>query len=208
MGRISDLEYCKRYQQASAHGPLSGAREFMSLDVRRWGFMHMVRPNNLRKEYPEVTFHHHYLHDLESVYWLLIWYMVSHAPHKEGVPRVIDHVSWAKLVDDLFGTGIDSQEPTVHWNNQSVTCTAMMNFWDDQDSLEGVCDILNLPVLFKKEYGTLQTAEQTECGETRWPDRVFTEGLYIAFEKAVNEALKSVPSDCQWLPLWDSLSSQ
>ncbi|KAG9022754.1 hypothetical protein FRB95_014238 [Tulasnella sp. JGI-2019a] len=79
-GVLSDLEYAKKYTPTDTYGPhdmRTGTFEFMAIEVARGAY---VFNKPLRFAKYKQPFKHNPLHDLESVWWVAVWSIVSLSP--------------------------------------------------------------------------------------------------------------------------------
>ncbi|KAF8909064.1 hypothetical protein CPB85DRAFT_1435809 [Mucidula mucida] len=120
--KISDLEYARRYDsQGKSALPLTGTPGFMAVEYQ--SLLHRFQPNATPQEPPSVYdlmndlmeenqphqerswFRFNFLHDLESVLWILLSHLLTTVPtclHADDPDIVKSHQEILELYDQLF----------------------------------------------------------------------------------------------------------
>ncbi|KAK7433990.1 hypothetical protein VKT23_020454 [Stygiomarasmius scandens] len=84
-GLLSDLEYAKRKSDAVAHDDVrTGTIQFIASEVARCTYLFYFEDPEPGEE--ELIFSHNDLHDLESLYWILVWILL----HREDLANPLD----------------------------------------------------------------------------------------------------------------------
>ncbi|EAU80886.2 other/FunK1 protein kinase [Coprinopsis cinerea okayama7 len=161
-GKIADLEYCKEYRKvgATSHNsdPILGTKEFTAVEVEKQFFL---APSSLLPL--ETEFHRHYLHDLESLYWLMVWcaFVLVHDDIQQ-----VDVEMWEKAFFDLF-PGVQGTSMKSSPGKLETICFpyAPLNALNrcggrDEDTLTVLEDLFNLANDLRSEYTRLQTIPQ------------------------------------------------
>ncbi|EIW79661.1 hypothetical protein CONPUDRAFT_106308, partial [Coniophora puteana RWD-64-598 SS2] len=123
--RLSDLEYARPYEEVGeAHDSRPGTLAFMAVEYqeRRYIFNPIA---NRRKPMDVVKFQqprniprpfaYNFYHDLESLMWLYIWFMIYHPPVHCVPESKLDSGASAEALlavgDEYFSCGIDGSIP-------------------------------------------------------------------------------------------------
>ncbi|KAG2010451.1 other/FunK1 protein kinase [Coprinopsis cinerea AmutBmut pab1-1] len=186
-GKIADLEYCKEYLKIGAHDPISGTKDFMAVEVEKRSFF---APSGRLPFKPE--FHRHYLHDLESLYWLMVWCAFVLVP--DGIQQV-DVEMWEKAFFELFP--LDTSE-NISRKAEMLYCPGELSYvldksgWDS-DTLNVLEDLFDLGNDFRNEYVRLQKIPQEESGGRRWAQEHFNADIYDKFSKVLDSVGSRLP---------------
>ncbi|EAU87340.2 other/FunK1 protein kinase [Coprinopsis cinerea okayama7 len=203
--KLADLEYCKRYQATGFHDPKSVSREFAAVEVSS----KRLRTNMLP------PFHRHYYHDLESLFWLLIWYTITYLPidnpeAKQDIVATINTASWkTNIFDVLFPREHQSQHGSrAHfWDNQTRVYDnlAVEVQWPEEtvDVLERLSKIISD---FHSAYTTLHRNPPKD-NAARWPDAKFSDSLYEKFTSILDDVATHVGT-LDSVSMWDLMNNR
>ncbi|KAJ3540898.1 hypothetical protein NMY22_g4119 [Coprinellus aureogranulatus] len=202
-GKIGDLEYCKHYEAPGTHDPISLSREFSAAEIGIGAF------EFLGEDLATPDIHPYPLHDLESFYWVMIWWKVTHLPACEKSKANIQNErwfhEWKTHYDRLFSlekntstekeTAISNGFKKRHlrqkqgWYNTSkegpTLWKALAPIWDlAGDFRTGHEAIQRQPIVSKDKEGTVQ----------RWPVTAFLASteVYDKFCHVLSSAAKSI----------------
>ncbi|KAJ6511334.1 hypothetical protein C8R47DRAFT_1314332 [Mycena vitilis] len=82
--KISDLEYARPFSELSGHEPRTGTPSFMAVEYQMRKHLYVPRPRSADPfQPPQPTpkfFNFNYYHDLESVFWLYMWFLHYYPP--------------------------------------------------------------------------------------------------------------------------------
>ncbi|KAK7433989.1 hypothetical protein VKT23_020453 [Stygiomarasmius scandens] len=88
-GLLSDLEYAKRKIDAVVHDDVrTGTIQFIASEVACCGYLFFKPSRGTRQK--KTTFSHNDLHDLESLFWLLLWVIL----YREDSANLLDRRLW------------------------------------------------------------------------------------------------------------------
>ncbi|KAK7436354.1 hypothetical protein VKT23_019202 [Stygiomarasmius scandens] len=129
IGKLSDLEYARPFQRPAesfAVDPKTGTQAFMSVEVKTQQYIWAPDPTLDIS----TTFRHHYLHDVESTFWLGLWLFTTRAAHSADpdIQKQANYVAELFLNDafrrsiiqkssyspEIFGTIPNDKRPAVH----------------------------------------------------------------------------------------------
>ncbi|KAJ7585670.1 hypothetical protein C8J56DRAFT_948624 [Mycena floridula] len=105
-GKLSDLEFMKSVNDLTTHDVRAGTQEFIAIEVQQQRY----RSRSSYREQNDKSFRHNTLHDLESIWWILIWTFVyliaSDAPDSKDQIRMagVIFLSFAGRCDCLYNT--------------------------------------------------------------------------------------------------------
>lgn len=102
VGKLSDLEYAKEFDPSpnqAGHGdPKTGTAYFMAVEIHRAKLLYDFTEG--------AVVIHHYQHDIESCFWLLLWVVADRL--EEGAQRARNN-----FVEEWFSNGAKPQETRV-----------------------------------------------------------------------------------------------
>ncbi|EAU89870.2 other/FunK1 protein kinase [Coprinopsis cinerea okayama7 len=102
--KLSDLEHAKRFPDPGSIGrdPITGTPSFIACEVLdgRHFFPLMVDPDKLDPPYRPVPVLHTYQHDLESIWWILLWLATTRV--NQNLPRLFGQTYFQQRVDLQF----------------------------------------------------------------------------------------------------------
>ncbi|KAG2006134.1 other/FunK1 protein kinase [Coprinopsis cinerea AmutBmut pab1-1] len=209
--KLADLEYCKRYQATGFHDPKSVSREFAAVEVlsKNWTISPRDIPK-LRANGGLPPFHRHYYHDLESLFWLLIWYAITYLPihdpeTAQDIVAKINVGSWKTMIfDALFPRERQSQ----HGNRQLFWAGSGSIYIDLMDEAqwpeETVYVLLRFDEIiseFHSAYTSLHRSPPKD-NAARWPDAQFSDSLYEKFISILDDVATHLGSRYS-VSMWD-----
>ncbi|KAF9074801.1 hypothetical protein BDP27DRAFT_1415727 [Rhodocollybia butyracea] len=98
-GIVADLEYCREYRSSSVH-PKTGTPDFMATEYQlgKWFFTPLKSSKIPRSDDILYTRHLwfsvHYFHDLESVFWIYLWFIHFMVPSAHELN--LDTLQWSR----------------------------------------------------------------------------------------------------------------
>ncbi|KAG2008963.1 other/FunK1 protein kinase [Coprinopsis cinerea AmutBmut pab1-1] len=99
--KLSDLEHAKRFPdpQTNTKDPITGTPAFIACEILdgRHFFPIMVNPKSMVPPYRPVPVVHTYQHDLESIWWILMWLATTRINQK--LPRLFGRAYLQQRVD-------------------------------------------------------------------------------------------------------------
>ena len=223
-GKLADLEYAKLQKDIPQHEParvsrrptqslcsltyyvfnLQGTMAFMAVECLRRKYL--FRPRSAPGEaYRRENFAQHFLHDLESVYWLYLWFVYSRVPRhalEDFKPNATEPRTLSKAADNL----IRSWEQLFR-----VADTSRKRDLLDKTGAEAqqerfellfiygeACGRLLEPIFFighlATEYARLQEHPR-KGSDGRWRLEGFTGALHERFQQDLREALDALGDD-------------
>ncbi|KAF6741438.1 hypothetical protein DFP72DRAFT_1180626 [Ephemerocybe angulata] len=111
--KLFDLEHCKKYLDYTSHDPITGTYEFIAVEVGQkkfkvWGEEDTFELSSAPPaKKPDIGFHNHYFHELESIVWLVTLKTASGIPCQalDGKDNLgSDLEVWDKKLRALFIT--------------------------------------------------------------------------------------------------------
>ncbi|EAU80887.2 other/FunK1 protein kinase [Coprinopsis cinerea okayama7 len=181
-GKITDLDYCKEYLKIGAHDPISGTKDFMAVEVEKGSFIGRAH----RSEAPKLVFHRHYLHDLESLYWLMVWCAFVLVPVDI---QQVDVEMWEKAFFQLFP--FEAPVKSVSGKGLALAfpgdlSSSLQECGWDENTLAALDDLFNLGNDLRNEYARLQKIPQEASGGRRWAQEHFNADIYGKFSKVLD----------------------
>ena len=172
---------------------LQGTREFMPVEVLRdqlcWMPIDIVQPK----------YHYHIFHDLESLYWLLVWIVLSSEPMSNDLSTGNDiYKSWAHAFSVLFSpgdlmTGGATKLIFLSRDQNYFVWSAIIQGvgWRDHLIFQPIFDFRNA---WESAYFALQRTPQ-DYNQVLWPTSCFTGDLYTQFSEMVTKIIEALPQD-------------
>ncbi|KAL4252835.1 hypothetical protein AB1N83_013405 [Pleurotus pulmonarius] len=164
-GRLGDLEYVVFYddEPSTVHNVKTGTLQFMAVEV--FGGVYLFEPMtrdiflaaapagdpNAHSIYP---FRHNALHDLESIWWLVMWSLFNYYPNNAGVdPQALE--TQRNHYEALFspGFGLDMERRNALSNRRPKFISSMPPPFHAMGELA-----LRLRNVLGASYGTAETA--------------------------------------------------
>ncbi|KAF6741110.1 hypothetical protein DFP72DRAFT_982382, partial [Ephemerocybe angulata] len=208
VSKISDLDCCKRYDQASVHDEVAITYQFTAVEVglRQICFYPDKADFPSLEEYMEAMFaydphpHFHFLHDLESVFWIASHHIANSIPENPRTAPTVDSIkAWQRMVKNYFGdtTGSILRRRALLQHNLAELYRGLKQWWTAE--FTGV--FLRLFVFSRDliaQYKALQKQPQVSLTpnslDRRWPEHLFTTELYDTLISVLDEALSRLPS--------------
>ncbi|KAF8813209.1 hypothetical protein BYT27DRAFT_7181632 [Phlegmacium glaucopus] len=97
--KLSDLEFAKEYGSGTSNNIRTGTYNFMAVEVETSAYMY----------HPDCRFSHNPLHDIESLWWVGLWFLLCHytVGNLRDVP-VQKHIEFVKMLGQtIFNNGAD-----------------------------------------------------------------------------------------------------
>ncbi|KAF9020602.1 hypothetical protein BDZ89DRAFT_1072116 [Hymenopellis radicata] len=159
--KISDLEYARRYDsQCQSTLPLTGTPGFMAVEYQALRHHFLKKPDMEKQpsmqdledeEHQNSWFRFNFLHDLESVLWILLSHLLTTVPnclHADDKDTVARHKAVLELYDQLFdGSLKGSMERQEFIRN--IADSVMDGFSDAKRMLEALYKKANASPLCK-----------------------------------------------------------
>ncbi|KAG6915233.1 hypothetical protein DXG01_012589 [Tephrocybe rancida] len=124
-GILSDLEYARPYRDLAGHDPKTGMPAFMAVEYQRHFPLFLPTephddseldaqqpPSGLLETDPRLRLVYNYYHDLESVFWIYVWFLHRCVP-KAFYNRQSDFSLLHKKARDLFDCDVDGNSAQI-----------------------------------------------------------------------------------------------
>ncbi|TFK94824.1 hypothetical protein K466DRAFT_194285 [Polyporus arcularius HHB13444] len=182
-GVLADFEYSKHFDDNSPiHPTCAGTPNFIAVEVQKGDFLRRQRPPNVKKRktahVPEPPWTFCAAHDLESLWWILVWVLFRHyvrnaqhgLPHEEpparsGSRHNLDAKTQLHLrvYDQLFsgpfaGHSYAGRSDFLRGIDAEFTVNALSRYWPEK-LCEAVCE--DLPSEIYNVYDTTEIARST-----------------------------------------------
>ncbi|KAI6098863.1 hypothetical protein EDD16DRAFT_1226423 [Pisolithus croceorrhizus] len=90
IGKLADLEYAKRMGSNTGHEVRVGTLDFMACEVEAQEYLFLqpntINENFMLEEQIPFPFRFNPLHDVESIWWILVWILYYHVDQQGGQP--------------------------------------------------------------------------------------------------------------------------
>ncbi|KAF6763704.1 hypothetical protein DFP72DRAFT_1040472 [Ephemerocybe angulata] len=213
--KISDLEHCKRYDSVSTHDEVTVTFQFTAVEIglRKTCFPLDMADFPSFKAYLKAKtnrphHHFHFLHDLESVFWVASHHIVNSIPENpRNIPTVDSVKAWHATVKRYFDDTTDSivRRQVLLQQNLDELHTELEQWWTAEFT-----DIFLQIFVFARDliaqYKALQKQPQVslthDASDRRWPEDLLTSDAYDIWQ-VYWEVLEMRYIPCKTYCFWD-----
>ncbi|KAF6763697.1 hypothetical protein DFP72DRAFT_1136358 [Ephemerocybe angulata] len=216
VSKISDLDCCKGYDQASVHDEVAITYQFTAVEVglRKICFYPVMADFPSLEEYMEAMFaydphpHFHFLHDLESVFWVASHHIANSIPDDtRNIPTVDSVKAWQRMVKSYFGVTTESilRRRALLQHNMAELYRGLKQWWTAEFT-GGFLRLFVFSIDLIAQYKALQKQPQVlltpDALDRRWPEDLFTSDAYDTLISLLDEVLSSLPSEVPVSQTW------
>ncbi|KAF8811241.1 hypothetical protein BYT27DRAFT_7336283 [Phlegmacium glaucopus] len=153
--KLNDLEFAKEYGTVTSNNVRTGTYNFMAVEVETSAYMY----------HPDCRFSHNPLHDIESLWWVGLWFLLCH--YTAGNLRdvtVQKHIEFVKMLGQtIFNTGADHRrrrDALIH--STLLTHSNPLCFQQSVQCLVDVLDDFRAQLItYYKDYNPQQPQDRT-----------------------------------------------
>lgn len=202
--KLTDLEYCKPVSKIGVHDPISTTREFLAVEPSRGDLL--FEPPGLRQT--RADYYYIPWHDLEALYWLAVYWIISHFPvlsdqddNRRLVTLKTQKVKWRQHYTDYFASENPDSRRRLLKEPFDVNTLSKMGW--AFGTLEILRPVLEFGTVLGQAYCDLETRRQKyhpdDLYTLRWPRKHFTREPYEEFYQRLKEARNNI-SDSSAFP--------
>ncbi|KAF5334540.1 hypothetical protein D9611_013803 [Ephemerocybe angulata] len=213
--KISDLEHCKRYDSVSTHDAVTVTYQFTAIEV---GLSRIRFPLSRKEAWgqPELAdrpqHHFHFLHDLESVFWVATHHIAHNIPENpSNAPTIKSVEAWHAEVKGYFGDTIESiKDRYTLLTEDMVDLSTGLEQWWTKDIANSFGILFSFSESLVAQYKALHKEPQVpptpNALERRWPEHLFTSEPYDTLISLLDEVISGLPSKVPVLQTWAVLA--
>ncbi|TRM63110.1 hypothetical protein BD626DRAFT_33149 [Schizophyllum amplum] len=123
-GLLADLEYAKKFEPKTngSSDPKTGTAFFMAVEIQKQRLIYQppdvdydsltdaLARSSARSRPSTSVVVHNYEHDLESIFWVLLWIYMARLPHSSVTPSKAERHTRSKDVDAMIIDGVESTQ--------------------------------------------------------------------------------------------------
>ncbi|KAJ3815640.1 hypothetical protein F5876DRAFT_61400 [Lentinula aff. lateritia] len=194
-GIISDLEYCKSYNEVSSHDPKTGTPDYMATEYQANFFFFLPSPTNTTAELfvsQDEWFAPHFVHDVESVYWQYLWFLFNRIPKTpEPSQSVLEKVK--RQARRYFGHSIDGNQArfeVIRTETSNILLRGVLK----SVYCEPILQPLDLSIALREEYRRVVRSLPMKQSDDAWRlGDVFNGDIYGKFLEKLQVVLDAYP---------------
>ncbi|KAF5334539.1 hypothetical protein D9611_013802 [Ephemerocybe angulata] len=216
VSKISDLDCCKRYDEVNTHDAVPVTYQFTAVDVGLREICFPLTPVDFRphreawKEFRSNRPHHHFhfLHDLESVFWVASHHIANSIPgNPRTAPKVESVKAWQRMIKSYFGVTTESiLRRQILLHQYLVELYRALQQWWTEEVTEVFYGLFEFAEVLIAQYKALQKQPQVlltpDALDSRWPEDLFTSDAYDTLISLLDEVLSGLPSEVPVSQTW------